>query len=62
MNWVSFYKFFGPYIMLLGMLLVLISMDLFVSANPLLLVSKVPIIVVGILALIIKIKWRNTDV
>ena len=61
MDWISFYKFFGPYIMLLGMLLVLFSMDLVVSANPVLLLSKLPIIVVGLIALILKIRQRREN-
>ena len=59
MNWISLYKFFGPYIMLLGMLLVLLSMDLVVSANPILLLSKLPIILVGLVALTLKILQRR---
>jgi len=62
MEWIKFYKFFGPYIMLLGMLLVLFSMDIFVSANPVLLLSKIPIILVGVITLFLKIKWRKNNV
>ena len=62
MEWIKFYKSFGPYIMLLGMLLVLLSMDLIVSANPVLLLSKIPIVVIGIIALFLKIKWGKYDV